>query len=65
VLVVTDWAHAGRVRGTFQRVGLDVRVAVTRRLADAAVTPNGRLELAWECARELLARAYYRLLGFA
>jgi uncharacterized SAM-binding protein YcdF (DUF218 family) len=65
VLVVTDWAQAGRVRATFKSVGLDVRVAVTRRPADAAATPHARLWLAWECAREFLARAYYRLVGFA
>jgi uncharacterized SAM-binding protein YcdF (DUF218 family) len=65
VLVVTDWAHAARVRATFEQVGLEVRVAVTGQPADAAVTPDRRLWLAWECAREALARAYYRLAGFA
>jgi uncharacterized SAM-binding protein YcdF (DUF218 family) len=65
VLVVTDWDHAGRARATFERVGFEVRVAVTRRPADAVSTPNGRLWLGWECVRELLALAYYRLLGLA
>jgi uncharacterized SAM-binding protein YcdF (DUF218 family) len=65
VLVVTDWDHAARARAAFQRVGLEVRVAVTRRPADAASTPPDRLRLGWECARALLALAYYRLAGFA
>lgn len=65
LLVVTDWDHARRARATFQRVGFDVRVAVTRRPADAASTPPGRLRLGWECIRALLALVYYRLLGFA
>jgi uncharacterized SAM-binding protein YcdF (DUF218 family) len=65
VLVVTDWDHAGRARATFQTVGFDVRVAVTRRPADAVSTPQARLWLGWECARELLALVYYRLARFA
>jgi uncharacterized SAM-binding protein YcdF (DUF218 family) len=65
LLVVTDWDHAERARATFERVGFEVRVAVTRRPADAASTPKDRLRLGWDCARSLLALAYYRLLGFA
>ncbi len=64
VLIVTDWAHARRARATFRHAGLDARVAVTGRPADPA-TPEGRLRLAWECARELLAQTYYRLAGLA
>jgi uncharacterized SAM-binding protein YcdF (DUF218 family) len=63
VLVVTDWPHATRTRATFSQAGLDARIAVTGRPADAARSPANRLWLAWECARELGARAYYRL-GF-
>jgi uncharacterized SAM-binding protein YcdF (DUF218 family) len=64
VLVVTDWLHATRARAMFQRAGLDARIAVAGRPADTALTPASRLQLAWECTRELGARAYYRLSGF-
>jgi uncharacterized SAM-binding protein YcdF (DUF218 family) len=65
VLVVTDWTHAARARGAFRRAGLDARVAVTARVADAAETPGERAALAWACVREVLARVYYRLAGLA
>lgn len=63
VLLVTDWTHAARARATFRRAGLDARVVVTTRLPDTMVTPGGRVILAWACARELAAYAYYRLAG--
>jgi uncharacterized SAM-binding protein YcdF (DUF218 family) len=65
LLIVTDWVHAERARRTFERAGVDVRVAVTRRPADTVRSPAGRLRLAWECGRELAALVYYRLAGFA
>jgi uncharacterized SAM-binding protein YcdF (DUF218 family) len=65
VLVVTDWCHAGRARAAFLRAGLDARVAVTGRPADAARTAGERLALAWHCLREMAATVYYRLAGFA
>lgn len=64
-LVVTGWAHTARVRDVFRRLGLDVRVVATSDAVDASRTPQARLWLAWECARELSARLYYRLAGFA
>ena len=65
VLVVTDWAHIGRVRAVYKRAGLEVRVVATHWPVDTTTTPQGRLWLAWDCTRELLARVYYRFAGFA
>lgn len=64
ILLVTDSLHLVRAARVFAREGLEVLPAPADDTPLDAVTPEGRLDLARQLARELLGRGYYRLAGY-
>lgn len=64
IILVTDSQHTARVRGLFQRAGFEVLPAPADDFSLAAVEPEERLRLMRRIAQEILARLYYRLVGY-
>jgi len=64
VLLVTGSFHMPRARALFVRAGFEVLPAPTADIDPDADQPLDRLALARGLIQELLARAYYRTLGY-
>ena len=63
VLLVTGECHMWRARALFQHAGFEVVPCPVRELPMIATSPEQRLCLLWQVAREGAARAMHRALG--
>jgi uncharacterized SAM-binding protein YcdF (DUF218 family) len=63
ILLVTSYAHMPRSRQLFENMGFTVQSAPVEDLSEAR-RPEARLRLIRNLAQELLARTYYRVVGY-
>jgi uncharacterized SAM-binding protein YcdF (DUF218 family) len=64
ILLVTDALHMVRAKALFEQAGFEVLPAPALEGAGSAERPQGRLELFYRTLQELVARQYYRLVGY-
>src|SRR5438552_3341364 len=64
ILLVTDSEHLTRAVLLFQQSGLEVLPAPVDSVSSATESPEGRLQLLRRLSQELMARLYYRLVGY-
>jgi uncharacterized SAM-binding protein YcdF (DUF218 family) len=63
ILLITSYAHMPRSQRLFEKMGFAVQPAPVEDLSDAW-RPEARVRLVRNLAEELLARAYYRMVGY-
>jgi uncharacterized SAM-binding protein YcdF (DUF218 family) len=64
IILVTDSQHISRAQRLFERAGFEVLPAPADDFSSAAVEPEERLRLMRRITQEILARLYYRLVGY-